>query len=237
MPKSAPKRPTDANPDEFFADLISKREAVKKIKKPKKQKLPAQPVEPRPQNLPPWAPHGEDLNRIPPEVQQAVADLVQPMYEQFVLNAPGGLEKSLGVTITHLLWLEILDQFDIKRDYLQFESVLNVTYNRPETIDRLLRLIDAKLRISYFLVRLKELRSRLPAETLPAHPLPNHAGGSGPASADRPLYELLIPQALPAEPQTNAFPLPVETGAAEPKTPLSLLGEGQGVRAANVQMP
>jgi hypothetical protein len=119
------------------------------------------PSKPRPQNLPLWAPDGVDLEVVPPKIQQAVSELIQPIYEQFVINASDGLEKSLGITITHLLWLEILEQFDIKREYVQVEAVLNISHNRPEMIDRHLRLIDSKLRIGYFLVRIKELRSRL----------------------------------------------------------------------------
>ncbi len=80
-------------------------------------------VEPRPRNLPLWVPEGVDLQFVPAEVQQAVGELVQPLYDQFVVGAADGLEKSLGVTITHLLWLEILEQFDIKREYTQVEAV------------------------------------------------------------------------------------------------------------------
>ena len=121
--------------------------------------------EPRPQNLPLWAPDGVDLQFVPQEVQQAVAELVQPLYDQFVLGAADGLEKSLGVTIAHLLWLEILEQFDMKREYTQIDAVLNLPGNRHEMIDRHLRLIDSKLRVGYFLVRIRELRNRISDQT------------------------------------------------------------------------
>jgi hypothetical protein len=116
-----------------------------------------------PQSIPLWAPDGADLKVVPPEIRQAIAQLIQPIYEQFVLNASDGLEKSLGITITHLLWLEILEQLDIKREYVQIEAVLHITHNRPEMIDRHLHLLDSKLRFGYFLVRIKELQQRLAA--------------------------------------------------------------------------
>jgi hypothetical protein len=116
---------------------------------------------PRPQNLPLWAPDGVDLKVVPLEVRQAITELIQPIYEQYVVNASDGMEKSLGITIVHLLWLEILEQFDIKSEYLQIEAVLHISHNRPEKIDRHLRLIDSKLRVGYFLLRIKELRTRL----------------------------------------------------------------------------
>jgi len=119
--------------------------------------------QPYPQNVPIWAPDGVDLKVVPPEIRQAIAQLIQPIYEQFVVNASDGLEKSLGITITHLLWLEILEQLDIKREYVQIEAVLHITHNRPEMIDRHLRLLDSKLRFGYFLLRIKELQQRLAA--------------------------------------------------------------------------
>jgi len=137
--------------------------------RPKCSKSLQKPAEPRPQNLPLWAPAGVDLTVVPPEVQQACAELIQPIYEQFVVKAADGMEKSIGITVSHLLWLEILDQFDIKREYTQIEAVLNISHSRPEMIDRHLKLIDAKLRIGYFLLRIKELRQRL--ENQPQPPL------------------------------------------------------------------
>jgi hypothetical protein len=119
------------------------------------------PTEPRPQNLPLWAPEGVDLQFVPAEVRQAVAELVQPLYDQFVIGAADGLEKSLGVSIAHLLWLEILEQFDLKREYTQVDAVLGLPGNRHEMIDRHLRLIDSKLRVGYFLVRIREHQKRI----------------------------------------------------------------------------
>jgi hypothetical protein len=121
-----------------------------------------------PDNLPLWAPCGIDLKIVPKEVQQAALELIQPLYNQFVLNSSDPLEKSLGVTITHLLWLEILEQFDMKREYTQVNAVLNLPGNRHETIDRHLRLIDSKLRVGYFLSRIREQHKRL----APISPLP-----------------------------------------------------------------
>lgn len=137
------------------------------LRKSRRVPLPACPAVPssslqsRPRNLPLWVPEGVDLDFVPAEVQQAVGELVQPLYDQFVIGAADGLEKSLGVTISHLLWLEILEQFDIKREYTQVEAVLNLAGNRSEMIDRHLRLIDSKLRVGYFLVRIREMRKRI----------------------------------------------------------------------------
>jgi hypothetical protein len=125
-------------------------------------------------------PEGVDLQFVPAEVQQAARELVQPLYDQFVVGAADGLEKSLGVTIAHLLWLEILEQFDIKREYTQVEAVLNLAGNRAEMIDRHLRLIDSKLRVGYFLVRISEMRKRIAEQAKIGPPVVSELSGNAP---------------------------------------------------------
>jgi hypothetical protein len=139
------------------------RQSNSKSRPGKREKQEPHSPQPCPQNVPIWAPDGVDLKVVPPEVRQAIAELIQPFYEQFVLNASEGLEKSLGITLTHILWLEILEQLEIKLEYIQIEAVLNITHNRPQMIDRHLKLIGSKRRFGYFLLRIKELQKRLAA--------------------------------------------------------------------------
>jgi hypothetical protein len=111
-------------------------------------------------NLPLWLPDDCDLERMPVEVRQAVAEIVQPAYAEMVQNAASGMEKSLGASIVHLLWLEILDQYDIKQDYTNNVLTLGLPSNRKDAITQYIRLIDAKLRVGNFMVRLRELLLR-----------------------------------------------------------------------------
>jgi hypothetical protein len=155
------------------------------------------PPQPRPQNLPIWAPDAADLDVVPPEVQQAITDLLQPFYEQYVVNASDGMEKSLGITVVHLLWLELLEQFDIRNEYITIEAVLHTTHDRPEMIDRHLRLIDSKLRVGYFLLRLKELKQQLAVRPqLPYPALPQ---------SDDPI---IIPTGIELDRLSNSRPQP-----------------------------
>ena len=84
------------DPDAFFQAAIQRRRAAKKARKRKKLEQNPTPSEPRPTGTPLWTPHGVDLNLVPPEVRQAIAELIQPVYEQYVLRATDALEKSLG---------------------------------------------------------------------------------------------------------------------------------------------
>ena len=105
-------------------------------------------------------PQGVDLEVVPKEVREAVAELIQPVYERLVLEVDDPLEKSLGVTVAHLLWLEVLQQFDMKREYVQFAAVLGLSENRGPMIEQHLRIIHSKVRVGYFLARLRELRQQ-----------------------------------------------------------------------------
>ena len=105
-----------------------------------------------------WAPQGVDLEVLPEEVRQALAELVQPVYERMVHQADDPLEKSLGVTFAHLLWLEVLQQFDLKREYVPVSAVLGLSEDRGPMIEQHLRIIYSKVKVGCFLARLRELR-------------------------------------------------------------------------------
>jgi hypothetical protein len=113
---------------------------------------------PRPPGRPLWMPEGADLERMPVEVRQAVAEILRPAYEELVVQAGSGMEKSLGESLVHLLWLEILEQYDIKKDYCKFDLLLEIDGTRGFAIDRYLKLVNSKLRLSSMLTRLRQLR-------------------------------------------------------------------------------
>jgi hypothetical protein len=113
---------------------------------------------PRPPGRPLWMPEGTDLERMPVEIRQAVAEILRPAYEELVDQAGSGMEKSLGTSLVHLLWLEILEQYDIKKDYCKFDLLLEVDGTRGFAIDRYLKLVNSKLRLSSMLTRLRQLR-------------------------------------------------------------------------------
>ena len=105
-----------------------------------------------------WVPQGVDIEVVPEEVRQALAEVVQPVYERMVLQTDDPLERSLGVTIAHLLWLEVLQQFDLKREYVQVSAVLGLSGNRSGLIEQHLRIIYSKVKVGEFLARLRHLR-------------------------------------------------------------------------------
>jgi hypothetical protein len=98
---------------------------------------------------------------LPRPLQAALVELIGPLYEELVLAAPDALERSTGLTLTHLLWLEILEQYDLGRDYSVVSGVLGTASpDRGPMIDQHLRLLEAKLRASHFLVQAREWAAR-----------------------------------------------------------------------------
>lgn len=112
---------------------------------------------------PHWMPRGVNRKLLPREVRADIATLVNPIYEELVLNAKSALAKSTGLTIVHLLWLEILDQInlspqsdeeDFEVDFLS-QSAFNT---RKREIERHLRLVHSKLKASELWLRIEQLR-------------------------------------------------------------------------------
>ncbi len=102
----------------------------------------------QPGRRPRWTPPGVDLASLPKEVRAAVAEIVDPLYEQLVVGVSDALEKSTGLTVVHLVWQEILDQQQLGRGY-QDDPLLGSLGNREEILVRHLQLVDAKVKASY----------------------------------------------------------------------------------------
>lgn len=106
-----------------------------------------------------FVPGGVDFEKLPEELQAAIRGVIDPAYRRLVLGARDGLEKSVGVTVVHLLWLELLDQFDLADD---LDGMLRpaVSEERRRSIERHLRVVGAKTKASQFLLRLHEFRRK-----------------------------------------------------------------------------
>jgi hypothetical protein len=140
-----------------------------------------------------------DFASLPQEVRAAATEIVDPLYEQLVVGVPDALEKSTGLTVVHLVWQEILDQQKLGKGY-QDDPLLESLGNREEILARHLQLIDAKVKASYVLVRLRELRHLWDA---PANQPPASVG------------PLLLRPALDVEPVVEASEVVQRDGGPE----------------------
>lgn len=112
---------------------------------------------------PHWMPRGISRKLLPREVRADIATLVNPIYEELVLNAKSGLAKSTGLTIVHLMWLEILDQIKLSpqsdEEDLDLDFVgESAPHTREHDIERHLRLVQSKLKASDLLLRMEQLK-------------------------------------------------------------------------------
>jgi hypothetical protein len=64
-----------------------------------------------------WVPPGFNIKTLGPRVQQALAEVVNPVYEQLVLQPSDSLERSTGLTHLYLLWEEMLHHFQVAESY------------------------------------------------------------------------------------------------------------------------
>jgi hypothetical protein len=131
---------------------------------------------------------------VPEEVRQAIRELVQPAYERLVLAPDDPLERTLGVTLAHLLWLEVLQQFDLKRHYVETSAVLRLAENPGPAIEQHLRILYAKVKVGHFLARVRELRDK------------SHRGSAAPISARRQPASPRRSTAAPGATPRNARP-------------------------------
>lgn len=116
-----------------------------------------------------WIPADVDFDSLPLEIQAAITGIINPAYRQLVLAAEEGLEQSTGLTVVHLLWLEILQQLELAADGVTPDAA--ESENRETKIARYLRLAGAKIVSSNFLLRLREFRQKFGTHSFTPDPL------------------------------------------------------------------
>jgi hypothetical protein len=60
-----------------------------------------------------WVPEGVRVEDLPPTVQAAVAEIINPLYQELVLEAPSALLRLCGLQIAHMAWLIVVGQRDL----------------------------------------------------------------------------------------------------------------------------
>jgi hypothetical protein len=152
-------------------------------------------LSPDPETLPPWLPAGDSWNDLPAAVRQAVPKILVPAYRQFVLQAPDELQRSVGLSLVHLLWLELCDQQNLV-EVVANPHGLAATLHRPEEmIDRHLSLIAAKSQTSELLVKIRLVNDALARSTLPLIPLTPDVAPMTELEKQPPVEQLPLPVA------------------------------------------
>ena len=108
-----------------------------------------------------YIPAGIDFDALPEPVRLVLQSVVEPTYRNLVLGVESPLERSAGVTLSFLLALEVLDQFQLGQQ-LNFtaDPTADAGLQRDRQIGRYLRLVGAKQHAERFLLRIHDLRAR-----------------------------------------------------------------------------
>jgi hypothetical protein len=96
---------------------------------------------------------------VPAAIRQAIGTIILPAWRELVLEADG-MARSLGMTMVHMMWLELLSQADLSRDYTQVTAVLKLPVDFSGILDQHVKLVNLKLKVAAFLLRLKQHRRK-----------------------------------------------------------------------------
>lgn len=131
------------------------------------------PSTPTPDPLPPrpfWIPPGFDFASLPVGVQEAVIEIVGPLYRGLVLQARTSLQRAAGLTVVHLTWLEILETVQLGHGTVDAVSAAGPPEERLQLIAQHVRLAGAKIKSTELLIRLESFASRWGRDVGPPEP-------------------------------------------------------------------
>ena len=129
-------------------------------------------------DIPYWVPSGDGWKNTPEEIRRAIPQVLAPAYRQFVLEASGELERSIGLTLVHLIWLEVCCQVHLAVAAADPTSLAAVLNNPEAMIARHLELVMAKCQAAELLVKMRLVSQSLqrPSSALPILPPPSSTG-------------------------------------------------------------
>jgi hypothetical protein len=103
-----------------------------------------------------WIPPGFKTETLGQNAQQALAEVVNPVYEQLVLQTSDSLERSTGLTHLYLLWEEMLHHFQVAESYSSDPRERSLKdYER--NLSRYIELAKLKAATTNVLLRLRQM--------------------------------------------------------------------------------
>jgi hypothetical protein len=127
-------------------------------------------------DIPHWISTDERWRDLPKNIREAVPKILAPAYRRFVLEAPGELERTVGITLVHLAWLELCDQIQMADAVSDPTSLDAILKNPEEMLDRHFRLATIKCQVAELLLKIQVVQNALnrPSPQTPAltSPLP-----------------------------------------------------------------
>jgi hypothetical protein len=127
-----------------------KRPAAKRRKTPGPEPVP----QPGP-DVPYWIPRDSGWTALSEMTRQAVTQILAPAYRQLVLEAQGEVERSMGITLVHLMWLEICGQIPLAAAAADPLLAVILTGDAEVMVTRHLHLVAAKCQTAELLSKVR----------------------------------------------------------------------------------
>jgi hypothetical protein len=110
---------------------------------------------------PVWIPPGVDFDKLSPEVQGVLVDLIGPAYQDLVEDAPDGLQRTVGFSYVQMAWLELVQALALNAEFGPSlpKRTLSALYHKP--IEQYLRLVSAKDKVAKFLREIQKYKEKL----------------------------------------------------------------------------
>lgn len=107
-----------------------------------------------------WVPPTLRFETLSPGLRTAIRDILNPAYKELVLDASTALEKMTGLSLVHLLWIEVVEQTDLGSGMSGRVPPAAEREGYSKYLDRHLKLLTVKERVSKFYIRLKEFKRK-----------------------------------------------------------------------------
>jgi hypothetical protein len=118
-----------------------------------------------------WIPPEVRFDELSPALQRGIKEIVDPAYDQLVLQAQTAIERSSGLTYVHLLWVELVEQIDLGKDMGKTLLRGGGTVSHQEKLQRHMRVIAQKDKIAKYILEVQKFYHKV-GEIDPLHRLP-----------------------------------------------------------------
>jgi hypothetical protein len=115
---------------------------------------------PAPTTRPLWIPEGVKFDTLPEALRAGLLEIINPAYQELVLEAPNALAKGTGLSYVHLLWCVLIDQLDLGKKMEEMLSRGPGAEVDHDAVDRHLRLLGAKHKLGKFLLQLRVFEAK-----------------------------------------------------------------------------
>lgn len=125
-----------------------------------------------------FIPAGMDVDNLPPALQQGLQEIMEPAYRVLVQEATDALARSAGLTVVHILWLELLQQCRMAGIVTDLGPNNEVALHNH--VNRVLRLATAKQHASAFLLKVRAFGQELKKSQAPRAATESRSGNGVP---------------------------------------------------------